>query len=265
MTGPTDRDFHHEVHMMWQALRRRVPQPLRQQARLEYKLHYLVNLAIVVPQTVWDYSWTLYNAAAAWYYTGEQPQLAGEYRYAAAKAAIFTARNSLNMTAYQAGSFSARWGLFLNTVSRVSSRALLRYYEWCQECVPVGSQTVDMSLAHTLKHMACAIWLRARCIYLYAKVLFSYLIYKEAAGMGHELNTWEWNTQWRHTCCEILQAKLDIAAHELAMAAPGVARSFMFPSSAMVRRLVENRLLRSPFPQDPASIGSCRKRTAPGA
>lgn len=253
MTSSTDRYFHDELYMMWQTLRRQVPQPLRQQARLEYKLHYLVNLTLTVPQTVWDYSHTLYSLAAAKYFTKEQPRLAYEYACSAAKAATHRARSSLNMTAYQAGSFSARWGLFLNTVSRVSSRVLLGYYEWCQHSKSPETALMNLSLTQPLKHMICAVWLRAKCVYLYAKVLFSYLMYKLEKNSGQGLNTWKWNAQWRHTCCEIFQAKLDIAIHEVAMAGPDMVKSLLFPTSSIVRKLVERRILRGPFPKCPAS------------
>ncbi len=250
LTGPVDDHPASEALTMYRAVRRQLPQDTRQQARREYKIRYLFNLIVVFPEEVFHYGRILTSSTLSWacWVIGdaERSQL---WRYRTHVYTVALARYSLNMTAYQAGTFSARWGLFINAVSRVGSRALLHYYKARYK---FGLMNCSTDVYHPALHahsIAMAMWTRALCIYRCVKLAFAWPMHRVEDYFGKEADRELWNLAWRHATCQLLESKLNIAFWEVAIISPDLAQSILFPLSATVRLLVEHRLLRGPLPQ----------------
>ncbi|MDP1835851.1 MAG: hypothetical protein Q8K75_07985 [Chlamydiales bacterium] len=252
VTGSSDLALWHELKLMYCAFRRHLPQTVRRQARLEYKIRYIFSATIGVLQTTYRYGCILAAASICWscqvlrYQTGVK-----WWRYWTFCNTVALARSSMNITAYQAGCYSARWGLFLNAVSRVGSRALLGFYDLCFRYTDFFS---DMSMKFPLefKSLGMAMWTRALCIHRYVTLALALGIHQLYKRTGQTDQSYCWNGPCRNNCVKLLKYKMDIPFYEVAAVSPDLASKVLFKLTSIIQLLVEHRLLRGPFPSHPA-------------
>jgi hypothetical protein len=250
VTGSSDMALWREMKMLYCCFRRRLPQAMRRQARLEYKVRYVYSATIGILETTYRYTCILLSSTICWtcqvlrYEKGVR-----WWRYWTFCNTVALSRTSMEITAYQAGCFSARWGLFLNAVSRVGSRALLSFYDLCYRYTDFFS---DMSLKFPLElqGLGSAMWARALCINRYVTLGITLSVHQIHKRLGTN-QSHSWHGSCRRNCVDLLRLKMDIPFYEIAMVSPGLSTHLLFKLSNAVQLLVDKRLLRGPFPEHP--------------
>lgn len=237
-----------ELKLIRCALQRKVPQNIRQKARLNYKVRYLFSITVGFGLIAYRCGDMLVSATICWtcqlFKCSSGIQF---WRYRTFRSAVKLASSSMHITAYQAGCFSARWGILLDTVSCVGSRILLAIYQICYRHTDYFSSN-SLAFPLSLKNLGKSIWMRAlyahRCT-IFLTALTVQQVYKRLGYQSYKCNEY-----CRIYSIELLTYKLNIPLYEMAVVSPNLINIFSILIK-IVQFLVEYRLLKGPFPSQP--------------